>query len=256
VRRPAPAGHVEVQGGMQTRLRNIDITRVDEQHRRRPGKRTPPGEHDLASAGLLGGTAHHPHPTTEPGREGRQRPPGTDAGRGNQIVSAGVPQSRQGVVLTTDRHHRSVRAGRGDKRRRYPERRAPNRQTGANGDASAGPHRSALMPGQLRMAMQLVGQRGEPAGVTVDRRADGVTPPVRGGHLRLPATCRSRPPAPRHEPERSGPKNLGSLRAGPRSGRRLPSGRDPVRHLVLPLPPIGERTPRLTSSIMCSRLCS
>ena len=79
-----------------------------------PSKAPCAGHQDLAAAALLGGCAHHDDPSTELLGERGRRQPGAEPGGGDDVVTAGVADAREGVVLAEhgDRWVRWSRPGR------------------------------------------------------------------------------------------------------------------------------------------------
>jgi hypothetical protein len=120
----------------------------------------PSVNHDnLATASLLGWRADDSDLTRQIGQHGSHRQPGTHRRRGDQVMAAGVPQARQGVVFGQKGNSRPFLAPsqRGDEGCVQPSRTALHIQSVSRQGIAQQFGRRHLLKTQFRIGVNLVG---------------------------------------------------------------------------------------------------
>ncbi len=200
----------------------VEAGRVDHERGVDALERAPAGEQDLPAASLLGRRAHHDHPSAQLLGQRRGGQAGAEAGGGDDVVPAGVPDPGQRVVLAQHRDRRAGGAGSGHERGVEPVRRPLHLEALVGEDAGEEVVGELLLVVQLRVGVDLVRGIHEEAAASLHRLSQallGGDEVGGGGHVSN--ASRGAGPASRAGcPPRAGPGRWGTRRG---RGRRPPT---------------------------------
>ena len=139
-------------------LGDVNRGRVDHHRQVEVGERAGFEQLDLAAATLLGGSAVDPHRDAEIVGQPGERETGTDSAGGDQVVSARMPEARQGVVLGHDADRGRPAARLGEERRRKAEIARSDREAAGTQRVADPAGGAMLLPRRLGVAVQRLGQ--------------------------------------------------------------------------------------------------
>lgn len=150
--------------------RTVLVVRGRVHHERRVGvvERTRVQQVHLAAEPLLGGGAEHGHPQPGGLRQRRQDESGTDRGRRDDVVAAGVSDLGQGVVLRAQDDVGVPGAEAGGEGSGQSVGTALDLDPGLLEDARAPVHGAVLLVGQLRVCGDRVGEADDGAAVLLE----------------------------------------------------------------------------------------
>ena len=114
VRLATQVGDGQLLHGDEGRLGDVLRPGMDHERRVDVTKQPRLDEGDLAATTLLGRCAQHAHAQAEALRDRRQGQAGPERGGADDVVAAGVPDTRQGVVLRADGHVERTRSAAAD----------------------------------------------------------------------------------------------------------------------------------------------